>query len=197
MSIAYSNRLLISNEFLEKHELNNSSIINTLNVFLAQNDLKSSDIIVTGSSCASMMGYFILNRVKDVDVHVKCEKDIVKTKGIDILKVLTVPTDYESRLVFKDGFYFLSEYDLLISNLGSVLIVGKDPLYARLSMINLELDINYLIPIFKETFKALDLPNRLREKVIKDYKYLEYCLSSESLDSQNRYTQNYLNKLKT
>ena len=83
---------------------------------MTTNNLDSKDFVVCGSSCASYMDYFILNRVRDVDIFVMDRplEEVIPTEGADVLRHISTSSCLE-HLEERDGFQFLNKVDILVS----------------------------------------------------------------------------------
>lgn len=142
---AYESSLLQSNDDLKYiHNKNNQEILCYLQEFNTANSLTGKEYIITGSSCGSMMNYFILGSVKDVDV---CFIDCVgaeKTQNIDCIRNLLVPDGYKDRLEEKYGFLFLSQRDLLFASSVAALakLKRRDMVYTKLMLKNLNISVD-------------------------------------------------------
>ena len=154
---------------LNIHEKNNNRIKEILDAFITSNPhISKSDFTIGGSSAGSYANYYVFNETRDVDIVLNEGVDynsIQKTPSIDIMRYHAVLPDWRERLVEKDGYYILSQNDLMIEISFGILYKLKqvDFNYVQSLMINTEVSAAELTEKILATIEYL---RETQEKVI-------------------------------
>lgn len=181
-----------NDEICKIHNNNNIVIKNIIDNFKTANinNLTNEDFVIIGSSCASYMDYITLKNVRDVDIHLLDESKRNKkvlTRKIDFLPYILLPSDYKDRLVKKDGYYFLSKEDFLISACAAGLLKQKsrDILYSAIMLSELNMSVGELHDVMKEIIpkmeKCIKLPE-VNEKLLSCLDDIEKYFTDEKIN---------------
>lgn len=173
-----------------RQDVNKTKIFNCLQEFRA-NNTDVSQIIVLGSSCMLCMDYAYKADITDVDIF--CDRyrhEVTMAKDIDVMEPnrLFLPSDYKTRLVECNGFFFLSKEDLII-NMISTFYKQKESNRSYLEILLLNTDLPHIYAKFSETY----------ENYIKTITDIEFAKRFQITMSYFpiKYTEQYINRIAT
>lgn len=137
------------------HQAHNELILEKIKRFQEANNLDPSEFVIGGSSAASYMNYFVIKRVNDIDIYID-KPDLIHTGRIDTIKQCWIcNSNYQSRVVEKDGYFFLSPEDLLLTeSLGAIVKLKINNVeYCRRMLRYLNLSVDDFLPTVLEAIE--------------------------------------------